>query len=105
AVLERDADGQGARVGQVLLAALRDRGGGLVEVQLPEDHGEVAGVVLDGRYVVDGLPEEALGGVDQLVEGVLLDPDEFRDLEDVVKASKTAALTRINSQDGSSLGV
>jgi hypothetical protein len=68
AVLERDADGEGARVGEVLLAALGDRGGGLVEVELTEDHGQVAGVVLDRRDVVDGLAEKALCGVYKLCE-------------------------------------
>src|SRR5439155_61900 len=58
AVLERDADGQRARVGQVLLAALRDRRRRLVEIELTEDDGEIAGVVLDRRDVVDRLAEK-----------------------------------------------
>jgi hypothetical protein len=53
---ERHRDGQRPRVGEVLLAALLDRGRGLVEVELAEVDGEVARVVLDGRDVVDRLP-------------------------------------------------
>ena len=48
AVLEGDLDGQRASVGEVLLAALRDRSDGVVEVDLLEDDGQIAGVVLDG---------------------------------------------------------
>src|SRR4029079_13986849 len=88
----------------VLLAALGDRGGGLVEVELPEDHGEVAGVVLDRRDVVDGLAEKTLVRVYKLCEGILLDSNEIRQFQRRLEASETAALTRINSQDGSSLG-
>ena len=57
---EGDGDGQRARVGEVLLAALVDRRGGLVEVELAELHGEVAGVVLDRRDVVDRLAQATL---------------------------------------------
>ena len=56
-VLERHLDGERPRVGQVLLATLRDGGDGLVEEDVLEDDGEVAGVVLDGRDVVDRLTE------------------------------------------------
>jgi hypothetical protein len=45
-------------------------------VDVLEDDGEVAGVVLDGRHVVDGLPETTLLGVDQPLERVPLDIDE-----------------------------
>ena len=55
AVDERDGHGQRPGVGQVLLAALLERGDGLVEDELAELHGEVAGVVLDRRDVVDRL--------------------------------------------------
>ena len=88
AVLERDADGQRARVGQVLLAALRDRRGGLVEVELTEDDGEVAGVVLDRRDVVDRLAEKTLLGIYKLVERILLDPDQIGQIQDVSRRAK-----------------
>ena len=86
AVLERDLDGQRACVGEVLLPALRDGSDGLVEVDLLEDDGEVAGVVLDGRDVVDRLAEAALLGVDQPVERAALDIDEVRYFGDVLEA-------------------
>ena len=104
AVLERDLDGQRARVGEVLLATLGDRGHRVVEVDLLEDDGEVAGVVLDRRDVVDGLPQAALLGVDQPLERAALDVDEVGDLEAVLQPRETAAQTRgINTcQDGDS---
>ena len=91
AVLERDLDGQRARVGEVLLATLGDRGDGLVEVDVLEDDGEVAGVVLDGRDVVDRLAEATLLGVDEPVERAALDIDEVRNFRDVLEAGERAA--------------
>ena len=81
AVDERDRDGQRARVGQVLLAALLDGGDGVVEGELAELDGEVAGVVLDRRDVVDRLAQAALLGVGQPGEGLLLDVDEVGDVQ------------------------
>src|ERR671923_158631 len=46
-VLEGDGGGQRPRVGHVLLAALLDGVGRLLELEVPEDYGQVAGVVLD----------------------------------------------------------
>ena len=54
---EADRDGQRARVGEVLLTALVERRDGRVELELPELDGEVAGVVLDRRDVVDRLAQ------------------------------------------------
>ena len=59
---------------------------GLVEVDVLEDDGEVAGVVLDGRDVVDRLAEAALLGVDQPLERAALDIDEVGYFEDVLEA-------------------
>ena len=86
AVLERDLDGQRASVGEVLLATLRDRSDRLVEVDLLEDDGQVAGVVLDGRDIVDRLAEAALLGVDQPVERAALDINEVRYFGGVLEA-------------------
>ena len=71
-----------------------------------EDDGKVAGVVLDGRDVVDRLAEAALFDVDQPVERAALDVDEVGDLEGLVQARKAAARARgVNgSQDGDSSG-
>ena len=106
AVDEGDRDGQRARVGEVLLAALVERGDGLVEVELAELHGEVAGVVLDRRDVVDRLAQTTVLGVDQPVEGLLLDVDQVGDVEDLVQARETTARPEsVNtSQDGDSSG-
>ena len=88
---EGDRDGQRARVGEVLLTALVERGGRLVEVELAEVDGEVTRVVLDGRDVVDGLAQTTGLGVDKPVEGLALDVDEVGDVEDLVQARETPA--------------
>ena len=107
AVLERDLDGQRARVGEVLLATLGDGRDGVVEGDLLEDDGKVAGVVLDRRDVVDGLPQAPLLGVDQPLERAALDVDQVGDFEAVLQARETAAqLGGINTcQDGGSFGI
>jgi hypothetical protein len=96
--------GQRARVGEVLLPALLQRCDGRVELERAELDGEVAGVVLDRRDVVDRLAQAALLGVDEPGEGLLLDVDQVRDVEDVVEPRERAARTgSINgSQDGDS---
>ena len=105
AVLERDLDGQRARVGEVLLAALGDRGDRVVEVDVLEDDGEVAGVVLDRRDIVDRLPEATLLGVHQPLERAPLNIDQVGNFEAVLQAGETAARSRDIStcQDGDSL--
>ena len=90
AVDEADGDRQRARVGEVLLAALLERRHGGVELELAELDGEVAGVVLDRRDVVDRLSETALLRVDEPVEGLLLDVDQVRDVEDVFEPRERA---------------
>src|SRR4029079_128528 len=104
AVHEADGDRQRARVGEVLLPALvqgRHRG---VELELAELDGEVAGVVLDRRDVVDRLAQAPLLGVDQPGEELLRYVDESGDLEDLVEAREVAARAgSVNgSQDGDS---
>ena len=76
AVDERHRDRQRARERQVLLATLFERGDGLVEGQLAELDGKVAGVVLDRRDVVDRLPQTALLRVGEPLEGAALDIDQ-----------------------------
>src|ERR1700729_110811 len=78
AIDERDRDRERTGVGQILLAALLQRGDGLVEDGLAELHGEVAGVVLDRRDVVDRLPQTALLGMGQPQKRAALDIDEVR---------------------------
>ena len=104
AVDEADRDGQRAGVGEVLLAALLQRRDGRVELELAELDGEVAGVVLDRRDVVDRLAQPPVLRVDEPGEGLLLDVDQVRDVEDVVEPRERAARTgSINgSQDGDS---
>ena len=104
AVDEADRDGQRARVGEVLLPALRERRDGRVELERAELHGQIAGVILDRRDVVDRLPESAVLGVDEPGERLLLDVDEIGNLEDVLEPRERAARTgSINgSQDGDS---
>ena len=91
AVDERDGDGQRPGVGEVLLAALLERGDGLVEGDLAELDGEVAGVVLDRRDVVDRLAQTALLRVGQPLEGAALDIDQVGDINGLVQTREGAA--------------
>ena len=68
-VLEGDLDVQRPRVGHVLLAALLDRVGWIVELELAEDDREVPRVVLGRGDVVDRRSQQALLRVGQLREG------------------------------------
>ena len=104
---ERDGDRQRARVGEVLLLALGDRGRRLVEAELAEVDGQVAGVVLDRRDVVDRLPEPSLLRIDQPLERAELDIDQVGDVKDLVKARETTALAeRVGTRHyGDSSGV
>jgi hypothetical protein len=94
AVLERDLDRQRPGVGQVLLATLLDGSDGLVEGDVFEDDGEIAGVVLDGRDVVDRLAKSSLCCVSQPVERPALDVNEVRKLERPFKAREAPTLAR-----------
>ena len=91
AVDEGDRDGQRTRVGEVLLAALLKRCDRLVEDELTELDGEVAGVVLDRRDVVDRLAQAALAGVGQPRERAALDVDEVGYVNGLVEARESAA--------------
>ena len=92
-LMKRDGDGQRTRVGEVLLAALLERGDGLVEGELAELHGEVAGVVLDRRDVVDRLAQPPLLRVGQPGEGLALDVDQVGDVNRVL--SRRANVRRV----------
>jgi len=87
---EGDGDRERARVREVLLAALEDRRGGLVEVEVPELDGEMAGVVLDRGDVVDRLPQSTGLRIDQPVERPTLDVDQVGDVEGLVQAREGA---------------
>ena len=91
AVDERDRHRQRARVGQVLLAALVQRGDRLVEGELAELDREVAGVVLDRRDVVDRLAQTALLGVGQPRERAALDVDQVGDVKGLAEAREASA--------------
>ena len=91
AVDEGHRDRQRARVGEVLLAALVDRSGGLVEHELAELDGEVPRVVLDRRDVVDRLAQTAAGRLGQPLERAALDVDEVGDVEGLVQTRETTA--------------
>ncbi len=73
AVDEGDGHGQRARVGEVLLAALLQRGDGLVERELAELDCKVARVVLDRGDVVDRLAQATGLGIGQPRERAALD--------------------------------
>ena len=88
---ERDGDGQRPGVGQILLAALLEVGDRLVEGEVAELDGEVAGVVLDRRDVVDRLAQTAAIGVGQPREGLALDIDEVGDFKDLVQTREAPA--------------
>ena len=90
-VLEGDGRGQRPRVGHVLLAALLDRVGRVLEFELTEDDGQVPRVVLDRGYVVDRLSQPALLRIRQLLEGAALDIDQMGDFEGVLQSGITPA--------------
>src|SRR5207248_11659385 len=98
-LLVDEADGHRERrlVGQVLLAALLDRELGLTEAVLAELDGERAGVVLDRRDVVDGLPQAL---VQEPVERRPLDVDQVRKLEDLLYAGEGCARARRGNLGG-----
>ena len=85
-----EADGHGERrlVGEVLLAALRDRVLRLAELVLTELDREGAGVVRDRRDVVDRLAEAL---VQEPLERGLLDVDQVGEVEDVLQTRKRLA--------------
>ena len=103
---ERDRDGQRPGVGQILLAALLEARDRFVELKLAELDGQVAGVILDRRDVVDRLAETAGLGVGQPLERAALDIDEVGDFKDLVQARKITARPGGFSgcQDGDSSG-
>ena len=106
AVDEPDRDGQRPRVREVLLAALVEAGDRVVERELPELHGKVAGVVLDRRDVIDRLAQPTPLRIDKPGEGLLLDVDQVRDIDRLVETrERTTRAGSINSsQDGDSSG-
>jgi hypothetical protein len=87
-VLEGDRRGQRPRVGHVLLAALLDRVGRLLELELAENDLEVPRVVLDRGYVVDGLPQATLLRIRQFLERTTLDIDQVWNLKRVLQSGK-----------------
>ena len=104
AVDEADRDGERAGVREVLLATLLERGDRRIEVELAELDGEVAGVVLDRRDVVDRLAQPSAFGIDKPGERLLLDIDQVGDVEDLLQPREAAAgAGSVNgSQDGDS---
>ena len=67
---------------------------GSSKTELAELHGQVAGVVLDRRDVVDRLAQPTALGIDQPVERLPLDVDQVRDVENLVEAREGAARPR-----------
>ncbi len=81
AVLERDRDVQGTRVGDVLLTALLDRVGRLVELEIAKDDRKIPRVVLNRGDVVDRFPKQAALRVRQRLERAALDIDQMWDFK------------------------
>ncbi len=106
AIDEADRHRQRPRVREVLLTTLIQAGHRIVERELPELHGQVAGVVLDRRDVVDRLAQPAPLRIDKPGKGLLLDVDQVRDIDRLVETREsTARAGSINSsQDGDSSG-
>ena len=105
---ERDRDGQRTRVREVLLATLVQGSDRLVEDELAELDGEVAGVVLDRRDVVDRLAQATVLGVGEPGEGLLLDVDQVGNIKGLGKAREATArpggVNRCQDGDSSSDG-
>ncbi len=105
AVDEGDGHVQGSRVGEVLLATLLDGSHGVVELELTEVDGQVAGVVLDRRDVVDRLAQAAGLGVGQPRERAALNIDEVGNFKNLVQTREATARPRsINCGHGGSSG-
>jgi hypothetical protein len=98
-VLVDEPDGHGERclVGQVLFAALLDGELRFAEPVLTELDSERARVVLDGRDVVDRLPQAL---VQEPLEGGLLDVDQVGEVENVLEARETRARARRSNPAG-----
>ena len=90
-VHEADRHRERCLVGEVLLAALLDGELRLPEAVLAELHRQGAGVVLDGRNIVDRLPEAF---AEEPIEGLALDVDQVGEVEDVLEAGKGVARAR-----------
>ncbi len=88
---ERDGDRQRPGVGQILLAALLEVGDRLVKGEVAELNGEVAGVILDRRDVVDRFAQTAAIRVGQPRERLALDIDEIGDFKDLVQTREATA--------------
>ena len=91
AVDESDGHRQGTGIREVLLAALVERRDRLVERELAELDGEVAGVVLDRRDVVDRLAQTAALRVGQPRERAALDVNQVGDVNGLVQAREASA--------------
>ncbi len=91
AVDERDRHRQRAGVREVLLAALVQRRNGLIERELAELHGEVAGVVLNRRDVVDCLAQTTGLWVGQPRKRAALDVNQVGDVNGLLQAREASA--------------
>src|SRR6185437_481813 len=74
--------------------------------ELAELHGQVAGVVLDGRDVIDGLAQAAVLRVGQPLKRLALNIDQVGDFKDLVQTREATARPGGVSgcQDGDSSG-
>ena len=97
AVDERDRHRQRAGIGQVLLTALLQRGDRLVEHELTELDGEVAGVVLDRRDVIDRLAQPAALGVGEPLKRAALDVDQVGYINGLVEARELRRVRRAST--------
>src|SRR5438128_1249744 len=88
---EGDRYRQRPRVGQVLLAALLERGDGLIERELAELDGEIARVVLNRRDVVDRLAQAAFAGIRQPGKRAALYVYEVGNINGLAEAREASA--------------
>ena len=91
AVDEGDGHRQRTGVGHVLLATLLERCDGLIEGELAELDGEVAGVVLDRGDVIDRLAQSALLGIGQPRERTALYVNQVGYIDRLVEAREASA--------------
>ena len=103
---EADGHVQGGLVRLILLAALADGQLGGFELVIAELNGQTAGVVLDGRYIVDRLSQSVLH---EATEAGYLNVDQVGDVDNPLETGVRPALARGRSgerchEDGSLLG-
>ena len=90
-VLEGNGDVQRTRESEIALTTLFESVSGIVKFEIAKDDGEIAGVILDGRDVVDRLPQHAGLGIGEILERTTLNVDQMWSFEGGFETGETPA--------------